>query len=181
MEREKQELLLRLSQLSESNLTYNRFSDDKRPTKLAEEFSELFSNEWTDVFEDMPIEDAKEKTTTMLELLYHANRLCNDLSTDHMRKIQRSFCSLTFRNTVPAEEGKTETYIEGADGRTTDTTVISAGRNDLDITKEVSDEVPGRLALVIFFIRFSVHTSQILIFILPFPMKYLKILIMHNA
>lgn len=64
----------RLSKLAGDNLTYNNpniadLSDKKRPTKLAEEFSELYDNEWTEAFEDVPIEDEDQKIKFMLELL----------------------------------------------------------------------------------------------------------------
>ncbi|XP_053390706.1 rho-associated protein kinase 2-like [Mercenaria mercenaria] len=97
--REKQDLLLRLSKVAGANLTYNNpniadLSDEKRPTKLAEEFSELYDNEWTDAFEDLQIENEKEKTTFMLELVMKASKLCSDVSSDHGQKIKDSLCTL---------------------------------------------------------------------------------------
>ncbi|XP_053389589.1 uncharacterized protein LOC128552561, partial [Mercenaria mercenaria] len=79
--REKQELLLRLSKVAGANLTYNNpniadLSDEKRPTKLAEEFSELYDNEWTDAFEDLQFENEKEKTTFMLGLVMVWKFIC---------------------------------------------------------------------------------------------------------
>ena len=57
-----------------TKLTYNNpniadLSDEKRPTKLAEEFSELYDNEWTDAFEYVDIENEQDKTSYMLYLL----------------------------------------------------------------------------------------------------------------
>ncbi|XP_060588985.1 uncharacterized protein LOC132744325 [Ruditapes philippinarum] len=54
--REKTKLLHRLSELASSRLRHNNpdiadLSDENRATKLAEKLSELYDNEWTDLFE----------------------------------------------------------------------------------------------------------------------------------
>jgi hypothetical protein len=66
--------LLRLSKIAGAKLTYNNpniadLSDQKRPTKLAEEFAELYDNEWTDAFGDVDIERDEDKVAYMLSLL----------------------------------------------------------------------------------------------------------------
>ena len=48
----------RLSEIAGSRLKFNNpgitdLSDDNRPNKLAEKFSELYDNEWTEAFEDL--------------------------------------------------------------------------------------------------------------------------------
>ena len=63
-----------MSKVDGTNLTYNNpniadLSDEKRPTKLAEEFSELYDNEWIDAFEELQFENEDEKTTYMLHIL----------------------------------------------------------------------------------------------------------------
>jgi hypothetical protein len=62
-----------LSKVTGGNLTLDNpniadLSDENRPTKLAEEFSELYDNEWTDTFEVLKT-DEKDRTTFMLHLL----------------------------------------------------------------------------------------------------------------
>ncbi|XP_053398954.1 putative leucine-rich repeat-containing protein DDB_G0290503 [Mercenaria mercenaria] len=156
--KEKQELLLRLSKVAGANLTYNNpniadLSNEKRPTQLAEEFAELYDNEWTDAFEDLQIEKEEDKATFMLELVMRANRLCDELCTDHMKKIQQSFCTLTFCKSTAAVEvvkENTETCIKRAtatiSGRQT---LVSEELNDVGATEEVCDEVPGRRVPVV--------------------------------
>ncbi|XP_053398962.1 uncharacterized protein LOC123556765 [Mercenaria mercenaria] len=97
---EKQKLLLRLSKLAGAKLTLDNpniadLSDQKRPTKLAEEFAELYDNEWTDAFEDVQTEDERETASFMLDLLKRANELCHQVSDEHMNKIKTSICKLT--------------------------------------------------------------------------------------
>ena len=48
----------RLSEVAGSKLKFNNpgitdLSDDNRPNKLAEKFSELYDNEWTEAFEKL--------------------------------------------------------------------------------------------------------------------------------
>ena len=48
----------RLSEVAGSKLKFNNpgitdLSDDNRPNKLAEKFSELYYNEWTEAFEEL--------------------------------------------------------------------------------------------------------------------------------
>ena len=57
------------AQLTVDNPNIADLSDEKRPTKLAEEFSELYDNEWTDAFEDLKHKCEQEKTAFMLKIL----------------------------------------------------------------------------------------------------------------
>ena len=48
----------RLSEIAGARLKYNNpgitdLSDDNRPNKLSEKFSELYDNEWTEAFEEL--------------------------------------------------------------------------------------------------------------------------------
>ncbi|XP_060589654.1 uncharacterized protein LOC132744879 [Ruditapes philippinarum] len=102
---EKKDLLLRLSKVTGGNLTLDNpnianLSDKNRPTKLAEEFSELYDNEWTDTFEVLKT-DEQDRTTFMLHLLQRASTFCKQISNDHMESIKKSLCSLTLRTQLP--------------------------------------------------------------------------------
>ncbi|XP_053398943.1 centromere-associated protein E-like isoform X2 [Mercenaria mercenaria] len=106
LHKEKKSLLMRLSRCAGDNLTYQNpsiadLSDEKRPTKLAEEFSELYDNEWTDAFEKVNIEDDQGITTFMLQLLKRANELCNEVSENHAESIKRSLSSITVKSHAP--------------------------------------------------------------------------------
>ncbi|XP_053398968.1 centrosomal protein of 152 kDa-like isoform X2 [Mercenaria mercenaria] len=128
---ENQSLLLRLSKIAGANLTHENpniadLSDGKRPTKLAEEFSELYDNEWTDAFEAIEIEDDKEKTTLMLKILQRANKICHELSNAHLQNIKESLCSLTLHIHVPPgniDKRQTKEMVNGTDNRQTEMNV----------------------------------------------------------
>ncbi|XP_053400807.1 uncharacterized protein LOC128557453 [Mercenaria mercenaria] len=99
---EKECLLLRLSKLAGAKLTLDNpniadLSDQKRPTKLAEEFAELYDNEWTDAFEDVKTTNEQEKTAFMLKLLQRASEICRQVSYEHMDGMKKSICTLTVR------------------------------------------------------------------------------------
>ncbi|XP_060589659.1 uncharacterized protein LOC132744884 [Ruditapes philippinarum] len=140
---EKKELLLRLSKVAGANLTYNNpniadLSDEKRPTKLAEEFSELYDNEWTDVFEELDFETEKGKTNFMLDILKRTNAICSDLSNSHTKRIKDAFCRLTTtsHNTLAnvVKQSKLET-MEVVPSDQKETKVESVD-NDMDLVKE---------------------------------------------
>lgn len=62
----------RLSKVASANLTLDNpniadLSDQNRPTKIAESFSELYDNEWTDAFE--AIVDKQSEKQVVKELL----------------------------------------------------------------------------------------------------------------
>ncbi|XP_045203653.1 myosin heavy chain, skeletal muscle-like isoform X2 [Mercenaria mercenaria] len=102
LEEEKKRLLHRLSQLAGAKLTLDNpniadLSDTKRPTKLAEEFAELYDNEWTDAFEDVEIENEQAKTAFMLKVLQRASEICSEVSNAHMDGIRKGLCTLPVR------------------------------------------------------------------------------------
>jgi hypothetical protein len=66
--------LFRLNKIACAKRTYINsniadLSVEERPTKLAEEFAELYDNEWTDAFEVVDIERDEDKIAYMLSLL----------------------------------------------------------------------------------------------------------------
>ena len=66
----------RLSRLAGAKLTHGNaaitdLSDTDRPTKIAEKFSELYDNAWTDAFEELDItyHDEEQTIYVLLKLL----------------------------------------------------------------------------------------------------------------
>lgn len=66
----------RLSRLAGARLTHGNaaitdLSDTDRPTKIAEKFSELYDNAWTDAFEelDSTYHNEKETINVLLKIL----------------------------------------------------------------------------------------------------------------
>ncbi|KAK3582901.1 hypothetical protein CHS0354_009707 [Potamilus streckersoni] len=68
-------LRTRLSELAGAKLTHGNasiadLSDPNRPTKLAEMYSELYSNQWTDAFEYLSKSNTEESDETLICCLY---------------------------------------------------------------------------------------------------------------
>ncbi|XP_060566226.1 uncharacterized protein LOC132725156 isoform X2 [Ruditapes philippinarum] len=98
LQTEKDELLNRLSKVAGANLTDNNpniadLSDPNRATKLAEQFSELYDNEWTDAFEDLKITDEKECIAFLLNILVESYKMCGTISCN-----QQSWLANMLRN-----------------------------------------------------------------------------------
>lgn len=51
------------AKLTHGNAAITDLSDTDRPTKIAEKFSELYDNAWTDAFEELDITYHNEKET----------------------------------------------------------------------------------------------------------------------
>lgn len=70
--------------LTDNNPDITDLSDTNRPTKLAERYSELYDNEWTEAFSHLQTCDAyknseEEIISTLLEMLKVRNKfLSND-------------------------------------------------------------------------------------------------------
>ncbi|XP_061184511.1 reticulocyte-binding protein homolog 2a-like [Saccostrea echinata] len=80
---EKERALTRLSAVAGDKLRLNNpgiadLSDENRPNKLAEKFSELYDNEWTEVFEALELENFEEEKIIemLLELLKEIYNSC---------------------------------------------------------------------------------------------------------
>ena len=75
----------RVSQLSgaklqDSNSGITNLSDENRPTKLAEKFSELYDNEWTEAYEEQEEDWNNEKET--IQYLYKMLLVSSIISFD---------------------------------------------------------------------------------------------------
>lgn len=85
---EKEELLTRLSQISGSRLTdgnvqFTDLNTQNRPTKIAENFRELYNDEWMEALEVMPNDspDAERKSiSTLLYILQSSFEYCKNES-----------------------------------------------------------------------------------------------------
>lgn len=69
-----QSVAIRYSKLAGESLTMGNanvadLSDPNRPTKLAEQFSELYDNEWTDAFEELEHMTDSERISYLLYIL----------------------------------------------------------------------------------------------------------------
>ena len=69
-----QSVVIRYSKLAGESLTMGNanvadLSDPNRPTKLAEQFSELYDNEWTDAFEKLEFMTDSQRISYLLHIL----------------------------------------------------------------------------------------------------------------
>ncbi|XP_060552374.1 optineurin-like [Ruditapes philippinarum] len=84
----------RLSKVMGNKLTANNpgiadLSDQNRPTKLAEKYSELYDNEWTDAYEVFEKSSPNEKDAikTLLNLLQSIQRFCSEMAISQLENI----------------------------------------------------------------------------------------------
>lgn len=85
--------MCRISEIAGARLKSNNpaiadLSDQNRPSKLAEKFSELYDNEWTDATEELKERKKKEKSTekseeemeiTVIKLFYEITKVVHQL------------------------------------------------------------------------------------------------------
>ncbi|KAL3878668.1 hypothetical protein ACJMK2_030999 [Sinanodonta woodiana] len=96
VQKEKDDALIRLSrqmgqQMSEGNPVITDLSDQNRPCKLGEMYSEMYDNEWTDAFEALNETfklDAKRSIKLLLQMLWESSNHASDLSQSAMKKIE---------------------------------------------------------------------------------------------
>nr|XP_022325636.1 trichohyalin-like isoform X3 [Crassostrea virginica] len=99
--RQKEDALERLSRLAGARLTHGNaaitdLSDTDRPTKIAEKFSELYDNAWTDAFEelDSTYHNEKETINVLLKILQEAYSFCVRTEQDYEDRIRRAVFTL---------------------------------------------------------------------------------------
>ncbi|KAL3878832.1 hypothetical protein ACJMK2_031160 [Sinanodonta woodiana] len=91
------DLLNKLSQLAseklrDGNPNITDLRDPNRPTKLAEQFSELYDNEWTDAFEELSstVRSEKQRITTLLEIVMTAFQHCEKTAEEQFENLKKA-------------------------------------------------------------------------------------------
>ncbi|KAL3879697.1 hypothetical protein ACJMK2_031984 [Sinanodonta woodiana] len=98
---EKDALLTRLSAvgavwLTDNNPRITDLSDENRPGKLLEQFSQIYDNEWTDGFEYLTgVEECREQTSIqqLLLILKDIYNECLKSTRKQRKKLQRAVCA----------------------------------------------------------------------------------------
>nr|XP_022320321.1 uncharacterized protein LOC111122731 isoform X2 [Crassostrea virginica] len=91
---EKEILLTRLSRMAgarlrDGNPFITDLGDSNRPDKLAERFSELYDNEWSDVIEKMPVNESEEhKVDILLNILKNIYTNCQEISKEQLQNLK---------------------------------------------------------------------------------------------
>ncbi|XP_056010266.1 uncharacterized protein LOC130051726 isoform X9 [Ostrea edulis] len=114
--KEKDNVLTRLSKVAGAKLTQGNaaitdLSDTNRPTKLAEKFSELYDNQWTDAFEELDntFNNEEETIQALLKILQDAYTFCDRTETNYETRIRQAAFTLSDENTRETRQ------ITGAD------------------------------------------------------------------
>ncbi|KAK3602840.1 hypothetical protein CHS0354_026398 [Potamilus streckersoni] len=79
--------------MREGNPNITDLGDSNRPTKLAEYFSELYDNEWTDAFEEMSAQKVNEMEVIeiLLKITERSYEYYSATSNEQLSELQRSF------------------------------------------------------------------------------------------
>ncbi|XP_060566866.1 uncharacterized protein LOC132725703 [Ruditapes philippinarum] len=114
LETNNNELLSRLSAVASAKLTDNNpniadLSDVNRPTKLAEQFSELYDNEWTDAFDALAKEqdesnNDKEACTKLLNVLNKIFSICHKKASGDLQMMMQKLSVELFGMGAPSKE-----------------------------------------------------------------------------
>ncbi|XP_061184465.1 uncharacterized protein LOC133192479 [Saccostrea echinata] len=115
LQQEKESLLTRLStiagsRLRDGNPSITDLSDDNRPLNVAERFSELYDNEWSDAFEKLTVGRSEEETVQiLLDLLQNIYTSCEIISEQqrhHLGQFGIYFDDEVDPTDVTAEQGQ---------------------------------------------------------------------------
>ncbi|XP_069131355.1 uncharacterized protein [Argopecten irradians] len=101
LQEEKADALRRLSTLASAKLSDNNpditdLSDMNRPQKIAEKYSELYDNEWTDAYEYLTSssrQDHKKAVSVLLQILESCFQYCKSMGRDQYDDLFRIACS----------------------------------------------------------------------------------------
>ncbi|XP_060565754.1 uncharacterized protein LOC132724779 [Ruditapes philippinarum] len=93
---EKDSAYNRLSKVAGARLTDNNpniadLSDPNRPTKIAEQYSELYDTPWTDAYEILTNKD-QENTDLLLKIIVDCYGICGNISKNHQRNLKNAVC-----------------------------------------------------------------------------------------
>ncbi|XP_053389736.1 uncharacterized protein LOC128552714 [Mercenaria mercenaria] len=138
LEEEKMTLLTRLSKFAGANLTDNNpniadLSDPNRPTKLAEEYSELYDNEWTNAYECLQKSKKSEEDiqTILTNIIKEAYSVCGYIGKRQDTVIRSELLS-------PGDSYSNETLDKGSQTRKK-----SARQSAPEKSKDTKDKSKG--------------------------------------
>ncbi|XP_052277633.1 uncharacterized protein LOC127876414 isoform X3 [Dreissena polymorpha] len=142
---EKDDLTIRLSKLASASLTHNNpniadLSDPNRPTKLAEAFSELYDNEWTDAFETLKDDDEVKRVKSLSTMLQKAYGLSVSLSKEALIDIKGTSAKIVFNIKTQHHEREHSGFVSGSNS-SEQNNVNSNDSNSLTINS-LNDNTP---------------------------------------
>ncbi|XP_053399685.1 DNA ligase 1-like isoform X2 [Mercenaria mercenaria] len=120
LEKEKDELLCRLSEMAGRRLTDNNpniadLSDLNRPTKLAEKYAELYDNDWTDAYSYLETLDAykgSEETmiASLMKMLTTAYKMSLETAESQLEALHHILSD--FRGSIPHPDQQVKDVIK---------------------------------------------------------------------
>ncbi|KAL3879243.1 hypothetical protein ACJMK2_031549 [Sinanodonta woodiana] len=101
LKKDNESLRMRLSEIAGSlvldrNPSIADLSDNYRPSKLADSFSELYDNEWTDAFEEQEGNE-KEAIQKLLTILVNIHKKCRILGSKYLLALEESSITLPWK------------------------------------------------------------------------------------
>ncbi|XP_052722354.1 uncharacterized protein LOC128193129 isoform X1 [Crassostrea angulata] len=138
---EKEKALTRLSSVAGERLRFNNpaiadLSDENRPNKLAEKFSELYDNEWTEFYENMEGTGTEEEIIgQIVQLLKDAFDICNKLAQN-----QRQVLTTAIAYPANPKPQKTDNPPEGVVSKVIDFQKRTASLAFQDVEKIILEE-----------------------------------------
>ncbi|KAK3100067.1 hypothetical protein FSP39_014227 [Pinctada imbricata] len=149
---EKENALTRLSEVAGSKLKYNNpgitdLSDDNRPNKLSEKFSELYDNEWTEAFEALEGDKMEEEEVIrrLLGILQFVYEECSIRTTEQRKQM----FGLVQRVGIPITTG---------DKKASEATVSKV---NIHVSKKISDLQKDTASDIIPKIKQELQTSMV--------------------
>ncbi|XP_060569841.1 uncharacterized protein LOC132728251 [Ruditapes philippinarum] len=109
----------RLSKVAGARLTDNNpyiadLGDPNRPTKIAEQFSELHDDPWTEAYEILKDKD-QENTDFLLKIIVDCYEICGKISMNHQRNLKNAVCypanNIEVGQASEQKKGKTENPV----------------------------------------------------------------------
>lgn len=151
-EREKDELLNRLSavagrRLRDNNPAIADLSCETRPTKIAEQFKELYDNQWTDAFEELKNQGYPDETAIqiLITTLEESFQFTAEMAEKRLEQLEDCTCTLRvpkdYKDEMVRQNNKAKTISAGhttnpenkMDQKCAESTELSAECSDLII------------------------------------------------
>ncbi|XP_060569843.1 uncharacterized protein LOC132728252 isoform X2 [Ruditapes philippinarum] len=102
------------ARLVDNNPNIADLSNPYRPTKIAEQFSELYDNHWKDAFQTLKNKD-QENTAYLLKIIVDCFEICWKISKNHQRNLKSAVCcpgeNIASGQASKQKRGKTENPV----------------------------------------------------------------------
>ncbi|XP_052795701.1 synaptonemal complex protein 1-like isoform X2 [Mya arenaria] len=160
-------LTLRLSKIAGANLAFQNpniadLGDPNRPTKLAEIFSELYDNQWTDAFEQIDLEDDQERIKRLFDILKNLDGHCLDVCWDYDAAVKDSLTNLTVTSKIKELKPERSKEAENTGSPSQNGVQIPSEKDTtLPLEEESEEEMTGNVGLCYTYMWHKKETEDI--------------------